>query len=262
MEIEPVMQQTTPEDQWMANSSGEPPRRRKSGRKRRRRPETSSEESIPRYADAEENVRPYFDVDTDRNSEDTPKRRRKKQEPRPGRWDTEPEDRPIRRREQRRKRPPVETWPSFSEFSEYHAEPAKELKEINTISPLRAVDSEYRHVNEHENNKPVISTYKQYRQRLAEDIGTVIDTAQDINNVPLKVEHNEENETRFETAKKDDISSSLSEFSAEETNPIFVPNTDNDNSNSNMNAKSRSKATNFFKSIDKAQVCRCKKAYI
>lgn len=125
MEADPPLQEPRNVDHWDNDSPDGLPKRRRIGRKRKRRPQTSSTEDIipqERYAYADEEPRPYFDVDFDRTRQTTemPKRRRKKTENRPTRWtdDVMELERPMRRRGQRRKRPSLDKWPELSEFSQ------------------------------------------------------------------------------------------------------------------------------------------------
>uniref|UniRef100_A0A2H1WHL1 SFRICE_008229 n=1 Tax=Spodoptera frugiperda TaxID=7108 RepID=A0A2H1WHL1_SPOFR len=145
MEADPPLQEPRNADHWDNDSPDGLPKRRRIGRKRKRRPQTSStEDLIPqeRYAYADEEPRPYFDVDFDRTRQTTemPKRRRKKTENRPTRWtdDVMELERPMRRRGQRRKRPSLDKWPELSEFSQtVPPQPNTEPPELHNVDDAR-----------------------------------------------------------------------------------------------------------------------------
>lgn len=266
MEVEPVMQQSTPEETWPMNSSEEPTQRRRPGRKRRRRPEHSSSEDllpIERYSYLEEPIRPYLDVgiSANRKVSDNPNSKKQNPGPRPDRWDSPvEEDRPVRRRGQRRKRPSLETVPELSEFNDFNFDGhlQDKNKHVTTIPLNPLVVDEYRHF-ERDNIRTSLTESERFRQPLVLKPEVKSDEAQHEIYFPYTDDRKQKDQIYSQTNLQDGASQrsppitedkSLSEFSIEDTTSEIAIITEDEITTTN---NIREKSLGYFKDAHKAQ---------
>lgn len=213
------MPQSTSRTQIEEASSEEAPRRRRSGRKRKRRPvPTSAEEgSIDGFKYSDEQGRPHFDdFSNERQTSETPKRRRKKIQ-RKIKWaDSIEEDRPTRRTKQ----PRVETWPELSEFDDYRPNQAPQnVDEEATTDQIMTM-------NEDEHGDDFRSTQKLFQG--------IFESREDVDTLKTKNLDNEKDK-------------SVSEFSPEDYFKAGDRKLD-------MHEKMKDKMPQYAKQNDKAQV--------